>query len=605
MPDDNAFDLVPTHLAVQAMRDNGYRNSAYAVAELIDNSIQAGATDVELLCCESEELVSERVRRRIKHMAVLDNGSGMDADVLRMALQFGNGTHLRDRSGIGRFGMGLPSASISQCKKVEVWSWTDGPSSALRTYIDLREVEDGLMREVPAPAPSALPDMWSGVAGNIGKSGTLVVWSILDRVMWRTASAVIQNSEFVIARMYRRFLQEGRVSIRMAAFSEGDRLYSIDKCAVPNDPGYMIVPSSTPPPYNDIPMFQQDGDHWEVKKTIRFRGSDYPVTIRFSYAKEEARERVNAGGTDYGKHAAKNVGVSLVRAERELDMDEALVVSYDPRERWWGVEVEFSPGLDELFGVTNNKQAARNFSEVAANFKSQIISSADRAMNAAMELCHEMSEEEDPSVPLIEILKLIDRRLNALRKSIEVQRKGTNRVRLRFDPNAPEMQGTEVTRERQQEGHRGFSDAGEDLPESERKQELKDEFVDSGLSERDAEQLAARTVDSGIKYTFAEASLEGRSFFTVRPVAGEIFIKINVNHPAYKNLVEVLEQDVAVELTATELRDRLIRANNGLKLLLMAWARFEDEQPTETLREQIQDIRTDWGRVAHGFLKNE
>lgn len=45
-----SYDLVPTHLAVQAMRDNGYRNTAYAIAELIDNSIQAGATRVELLC---------------------------------------------------------------------------------------------------------------------------------------------------------------------------------------------------------------------------------------------------------------------------------------------------------------------------------------------------------------------------------------------------------------------------------------------------------------------------------------------------------------------------------------------------------------------------
>ncbi|MBE9618498.1 ATP-binding protein [Mycolicibacterium smegmatis] len=52
-----SYDLVPTHLAVQAMRDNGYRNTAYAIAELIDNSIQAGATRVELLCRENEELV--------------------------------------------------------------------------------------------------------------------------------------------------------------------------------------------------------------------------------------------------------------------------------------------------------------------------------------------------------------------------------------------------------------------------------------------------------------------------------------------------------------------------------------------------------------------
>lgn len=44
---DQSF--VPAHLAIEAMRDNGYKNTAYAVAELIDNSIQAGATYVQLL----------------------------------------------------------------------------------------------------------------------------------------------------------------------------------------------------------------------------------------------------------------------------------------------------------------------------------------------------------------------------------------------------------------------------------------------------------------------------------------------------------------------------------------------------------------------------
>jgi hypothetical protein len=59
---NNAHDIVPTHLAVQAMRDNGYKNAAYALAELMDNAIQAGASQVELLCGERKE--QGEVRRR-------------------------------------------------------------------------------------------------------------------------------------------------------------------------------------------------------------------------------------------------------------------------------------------------------------------------------------------------------------------------------------------------------------------------------------------------------------------------------------------------------------------------------------------------------------
>src|SRR5205814_9238706 len=91
---DETYDIVPTALAVMAMRDNGYKNAAYAIAELMDNSIQAGATVVELLCGDQVEPVKERSRSRINQIAVLDNGCGMNADVLKMALQFGNGTHL-------------------------------------------------------------------------------------------------------------------------------------------------------------------------------------------------------------------------------------------------------------------------------------------------------------------------------------------------------------------------------------------------------------------------------------------------------------------------------------------------------------------------------
>jgi hypothetical protein len=87
-------DIIPTNLAIKAMRDSGYRNTAYALAELIDNSAQAKASLIEVYCLEQQVKVQQRQRKRITNIAVLDNGSGMTPDVLDMALQFGNGTHL-------------------------------------------------------------------------------------------------------------------------------------------------------------------------------------------------------------------------------------------------------------------------------------------------------------------------------------------------------------------------------------------------------------------------------------------------------------------------------------------------------------------------------
>lgn len=591
-------DIVPAHLAVQAMRDNGYKNAAYAIAELIDNAIQAGASRVELLCGERTEFVSERQRRRIQEVAVLDNGSGMDADVLRMALQFGNGTHLApDRQdGIGKFGMGLPSSSISQCRRVDVWSWQDGPENAFYTYLDLDEITERTQTEVPEPTPRPVPQRWRTVGNAFGESGTLVVWSNLDRVMWKTAGSIIRNSEFLIGRMYRRFLNGDHVRIRMLAFDldHPDR-GPAERYARPNDPLYLMADTSCPEPYDKEPMFER----WHEPAVIHIRhnGGVHPVTVTFSHAREEARATPNAGSLAHGRHAANNIGVSVVRAGRELELNDSWVNSYDPRDRWWGVEVDFPPALDEVFGVSNNKQSARNFHQIDVDSLLQ-----DGESVAALK--ERLLEEEDPAGPLLEISHLIDKNLRVLRDLIKAQRKGERRSQQRHEDHRAEERATAVTRERQQEGYEGRSDAEETRPPEERQKELTAAFVDSGLSATVAEPLAIEMVKRGLKYQFVDAALESPAFFTVEPRVGTVLVKLNTNHPAYDNLVEVLEAD-AENADADELRERLQNAREGLRLLLLAWARYEDELP-DARRDTAQEARYDWGRIAKQFLhKND
>ena len=593
------YDLVPPKLAITAMRDNGYRNTAYAIAELIDNAIQAQASNIELLCCEREYFVNRRNRRNIHQVAVLDNGHGMDQEVLSRALQFGNGAYLHDRSGIGRFGMGLPSSSISQSRKVEVWTWQDGPENALYSYIDLGRVESGNQTSVPEPRVKSIPDIWLRTGRSFEMTGTLIVWSNLDRVIWKTAKAIINNSDDLIGRIYRHFIHDGRVHIRMASFVE-DRSNQIgeDRLVKVNDPIYLKIPSSTPSPYDQEAMFRQDGDQWEMLTEIEYADQAHQVITRFTVAKESARNRSQAGSTAYGNHAKKNVGISLVRADRELELDISLVNQHDTRERWWGVEVEFPPSLDEVFGVTNNKQTATHFKEIASNLD-EIASGAD----SPAELRERMREDDNPQGPLIDIINQIQNRLRSTRDIIKTQTKGT-RPERRHDINSPESQGTNVTRQRQQAGHTGASDRDEGLPTEERQAALARDLEETGLSQEQALELSARTISQGFKYTFARTTLEGRNFFTVTAVAGELVIKLNMNHPAYIHLVEVLEEtDQNDELSQSELLARLQKASSGLRLLLIAWARFEDEARPDSKRADIQDLRHEWGRYAAQFLE--
>jgi hypothetical protein len=599
MPQEKLYDIIPAHLAVKAMQDNGYKSPAYAIAELIDNSIQAKATSVELICVEEVELVQERRRSRIKHLAVLDNGDGMDSKTLRMALQFGNGLYLdyEKHTGIGRFGMGLPCSSISQAQTVEVWSWSDGPDSAIWSYLDVDEISNGGLGQVPKPEKKAIPKLWLKAGKTFGKSGTLVVWSRMTRCVWRTSQTILENSQFLIGRIYRKYITGGSAKIRMAAFDIADLNHpQIDRPALPNDPLYLTKHTSCPEPFADEPMFELWGTPREFK--IQYRGKEHVVSLRFSIAKKEAREGDNAGGLPHGRHAEKNIGVSIVRARRELDLDSGWAIKYDPRERWWGAELDFPPALDDLFGVTNNKQAAHNFSELAKIDIDDLLQGG----KTIHQIQDEWKENGDPRGPLLEIAQAIQKNIKTLRGSIKEQQRGI-RKKKRHDQTLVEEKATVATDERKQEGHKGLSDEGEKLPQDQRIIELAKDMTQDGTTPSEATAKAAEIINSGLKYEILEADIASPAFFSVKQVAGILKLTLNTSHPAYENLVEVLEEEVD-GVAPDDLRDRLQNARDGLKLLLTAWARYEDEQPDGIRRERAQESRTDWGRVARTFLKD-
>lgn len=599
----NGYSIVPTHLAVKAMRDNGYKNAAYALAELMDNSIQAGATSVELLCAELTDIVTQRKRTRVHQIGVLDNGSGMDATTLRTALQFGNGMHLDEatQKGIGKFGMGLPASSISQCRKVQVWSWQNGHEKALYSYLDLDLICQQQMNEVPEPAPKKVPEIWLNVAASLGKSGTLVVWSTLDRLQWKTANTIIENSEFVVGRMYRRFINADKVKIRMAGFDFENPADLREQYALPNDPLYLMSNTSTPSPYDKKPMFERfGGDDFETVHDIKYNGNVHQVKIKYSYASEESRQGSSPGQRPYGKHAAKNLGVSIVRADRELELDTSWTDPSNPRDRWWGVEIEFPPALDEIFGVTNNKQHAHYFTELS-NFD---IEELLKGGHTICEVKEDLQEQEDPRAPLIEIAHQIQKNRNVIRRLLKAQtasEESAGRTRHQDVKNTAESKATEITKTRQGAGHTGKSDEEEDLPADERRGIIEQTLIDDGVPQNAARALAGRTISNGLKYIFAEADLESAAFFSVKQRGGAIIITLNTSHPAYPNLVEVLEKEE--DSDPEMLNERLYNALDGLKLLLMAWARFEDEQPDGMRRTQAQDTRVDWGRMARQFLE--
>ena len=594
-------EIIPPELAVKAMRDSGYKNTAYALAELIDNSVQAKATGVEVICIEEYRQINERSRRRIQAIGILDNGAGMTPETLCLALQFGNGTHLKDRKGIGRFGMGLPNSSISQCRRVEVWTWQNGPDNAMYTYLDVDEIEGRKMFAVPAPEHRPLPDEWRARSEIIETTGTLVLWSNFDdhRLSWRGALATLRNTESLVGRMYRKFIDDGRLSIRLLALLEGEAEPTFNESVRVNDPLYLMRNSSTSTPFDTEPMFQPWGNEDEVF-SIAYDGSTHEIVVRMSWARQETvpEDKSERGAKPYGKHAAKNIGLSIIREGRELDLDPSWTNSYDPVERWWGAEVEFPSTLDEVFGVTNTKQNATIFSHMA-QFEWRAEANPGESMS---EFRERIQSEGDPRALLLPIVDHIRQQIQEVRKRLKKQTEGRRKKPERHDEPTIEDLATTKFRQRAEQGHPTDADSAE-FTEEDRKSLEQDLRDDKHYSENVAEKIANATLTRKRKVVFLTKAMEGYAFFNVEHKQGGLTaVVFNTNHPFYEQLMESLEPDIGDESDA-DLIDRIHKAADTLELLFAAWARYEMEEVQQ--QNRLFEMRQEWGKMARFFLTEQ
>jgi hypothetical protein len=599
--------FIPQQLAVKSMRDNGYKNTSYALAELIDNSYQAiervqGLDEthvglIQVIVVEGQENAGQRNRQRPQYIAVFDNGCGMTAHDLRRALQFGNGSHLNDREGIGRFGMGLPNSSVSQCRRADVWSWKTGYENAIHSFLDLNSIESGELEDVPFPDSKPIPPEWLIYAPALKDcdSGTLVVWSDLDRVKWRTAKSTLANTEALIGRIYRKLISRG-LRLDLTLVTDG---VPETRPVRPNDPLYLMRNTSTPAPFDDKPMFQPYGKDGRQVFRIEHNGQEHEVVVTLSYARDEARvldDGSDAGHQPYGKHARSNIGVSVVRADRELSLETAYS-NLDLRERWWGAEVSFPPSLDEVFGVTNNKQYATHFTEMAEYYLDS------RNDDDWSEIKRQWEEQDDPQRHLVNICNHLVSQIERMRVLLREQTKGQRSNKQQRHDIQIEKKASEEFKKRRNSGN--TAEGADEITDPEQKRDaVERDLKKKKYTEEQARKIATWVVDQDLVVIFVKKDdVEIPSFFTVDVLSGVTEVVFNTAHPAYDMLISVLEparEDESVQ----QLKSRLEDASGTLKLILAAWARYEAEEKAGDRQARLREIRGDWGRMARSFLKD-
>jgi len=219
------------------------------------------------------------------------------------------------------------------------------------------------------------------------------------------------------------------------------------------------------------------------------------------------------------------------------------------------------------------------------------------------ELQEAWTSDSDPRLVLLMVKRFIEENVANMRQIMKAQHK-TGKERRYADPDSAEMKGTKATQKRIAEGHKGVSDKDASLPDSERESGIAEALKTEGVDTAEAHEKAQGVVSDGRKYEFYKVDLSTPEFFSIRPKAGVILIGLNTNHPLYDHLVTLLEQDPE-DADVETLRGRLRQSYEGLKLLLEAWARYEDELTDGPRRERAQETRFQWGIVARQFFRED
>jgi hypothetical protein len=156
---------------IRSQRDMGYEFSA-AVADLIDNSIEAKAGTVR---------INVELQGAASYVMIADNGEGMAPEQLREALRFGSEREYDDAD-LGKFGLGLKTASLSQCLRVTVATRRNPNRADITAYCwDVEHVEAQNRWEILSIKSADLP--LQALQHLKETTGTVVIWERLDRVL--------------------------------------------------------------------------------------------------------------------------------------------------------------------------------------------------------------------------------------------------------------------------------------------------------------------------------------------------------------------------------------------------------------------------------------
>lgn len=169
-------------ILIESLRDIGYSFNS-ALADIVDNSITANADEIWILAIPADEF----------RIGIVDNGDGLSRSDLKQAMRLGSTDPRQKRTlnDLGRFGLGLKTASFSQCRSLTVVSRKDGETSTFTWDLDL-VVKQNEWNVIERNDPADIPFI-----DELGETGTLVLWEKLDRLTGDRGSGKVDHTRII------------------------------------------------------------------------------------------------------------------------------------------------------------------------------------------------------------------------------------------------------------------------------------------------------------------------------------------------------------------------------------------------------------------------
>ena len=392
---------------IEKLVNSGYKSPIYAMAEIIDNSVDAEAKNIDITFVEDDIREGGRGSKYISDVFFIDDGLGMTFEQINGCLRFAEGAGTSNKR-IGTFGVGLPNSSIYVGRRVEVYSKDSNTSEWNYVCLDLDEQAN---REQPG-YDDAIPKKpkFNNIHLNLdlNKAMTIIRWSKVKNLGARRPQTVIKKTKKLVGRIYRYALQDN-LTVTFGSILKENQEYNIKpEKVLPYDPLFLMetknymtekiwnaASNPTENRYNDNvpdnekfttsyhykkyikgclknetnrPLFQKYDDFWNVKHDITLGGKTYYFTLRASYAtKSISNPGFRSGGSaPLGKKFGEKMSgtkdftsanIFFIRTKREIDCGSyGMYTITNPKNRFWTLEIEFDSELDNLMGVDYQKQ---------------------------------------------------------------------------------------------------------------------------------------------------------------------------------------------------------------------------------------------------------